>query len=243
MMRNWSFLWLVVASFVFVNVAMAQNDRQYVRKGNRLFKKGDYSNALLEYQKALSVNENNTQAIYNMGCAALQMGNDSLAVKQFETAGRAETNKIRKAQAFHNIGVVMQAHQQYDQAIEAYKEALRNNPTDNETRYNLVLCKRQQKQNQQDQQNQQNQQNQDKNDKNKDQNQNKNQDKKQDKDQDKNQDQDKQDKNQYKQEQQQMSPENAQRLLDAAVQEEKRTQERLQKAMQQPRRKMLQKNW
>lgn len=239
MMRHLSFLWLVVASFVFANVAMAQNDRQYVRKGNRLFKKGDYSNALLEYQKALSVNENNTQAIYNMGCTALQMGNDSLAVKQFETAGRAETNKIRKSQAFHNIGVVMQAHQQYDQAIEAYKEALRNNPTDNETRYNLVLCKRQQKQNQQDQQNQQNQ---DKNDKNKDQNQNKNQDKKQDKDQDKNQDKDKQDKNQDKQEQQ-MSPENAQRLLDAAVQEEKRTQERLQKAMQQPRRKMLQKNW
>ena len=240
MMRLLRYFVLMAAWLVVASGALAQSERQYVRKGNRLFRKGDYNNAFLEYQKALSANENYTPAIYNLGCAALMMGNDSLAVKQFETAGRAEDNKIRKAQAFHNIGVVMQSHQQYDQAIEAYKEALRNNPADNEPRYNFVLCKRQQKQNQQDQQNQQNQQNQDNKDKDKDKKDQKdqNKDQKQNKDQ---QDQDQQD--QKKQDQQQMSPENAQRLFDAAVQEEKRTQEKLQKAMQQPRRRMLQKNW
>lgn len=221
--------WMALAVSV-----QAQTDRQHVRRGNQLFRKGDYAKAALEYQKALSVNEGNTQAIYNLGVTALQQGNDSLAVKQFETAGKMEPNKFRKAQAYHNIGVVMQAHRQYGQAIEAYKEALRNNPADDETRYNLVLCKRQQKQDQQDQQNQQNQQNQDK-DKNKDQNkdQNKNKDK---------QDQDKQEKDPQPQ-QQQMSQENAERLLDAAIQEEKRTQDKLQKAMQLPQRKSLQKNW
>ena len=147
-----------------------------------------------------------------------------------------EQNKLRKAQAFHNIGVVMQTHRQYGEAIEAYKEALRNNPTDNETRYNLVLCKKQQQQEQQDQ-NKQNS-NQDKK-----QNPNKDKNKDQNKDQDQNKDnQDKQDREPQPQ-QQQMSQENAERLLDAAIQEEKRTQDKLQKAMQQPRRKSLQKNW
>jgi len=226
----------VAAFAAFATQAMAQTDRQFIRKGNRLFRKGDYSNALLQYQKALSANENNTTAIYNLGCAALMSGNDSLAVKQFETAGKAETNKLRRAQAYHNIGVVMQSHQQYDQAIEAYKEALRNNPNDNETRYNLVLCKRQQKQNQQDQQQQQNQQDQQNKDKDQ-------KDQKKDQKQDQKQDQQDQQQQDQQQNEQQMSPENAQRLLDAAVQEEKRTQEKLQKALQQPRRRMLQKNW
>ena len=220
--------WMVLAVSVH-----AQTDRQHVRRGNQLFRKGDFANAALEYQKALSANEGNTHAIYNLGVTALQQGNDSLAVEQFKMAGKMEPNKFRKAQAFHNIGCVMQAHRQYGEAIEAYKEALRNNPADDETRYNLVLCKRQQKQDQQDQQNQQNK-NQDQ-DKDKNQNQDKNQNK------DK-QDQDKQEKNQQPQ-QQQMSQENAERLIDAAIQEEKRTQDKLQKATQLPRRKSLQKNW
>ena len=250
MLTQWKHILCIALALMFCGQVSAQTDRQHVRKGNMLFRKGDFSNAALEYQKALSKNENNTQAIYNLGCAALQMGNDSLAVEQFKAAGKAEPNKIRRAMSFHNIGVVFQAHQQYGEAIEAYKEALRNNPADNETRYNLVLCKRQQQQDQQDQ-NQNNNQNQDNNqdknknnDKNKDNKdqkdkQNQNQDK-QDQNQDKDQDQDQK---QQKQPRQQMSQENAERLLDAAVQEEKRTQDKLKKAMQQPRKRMLQKNW
>ena len=66
--------------------------------------------------------------------------------------------------AFHNMGVVCQQHKMYGEAIEAYKSALRLNPKDDATRYNLELCKRQQK-NQQNQKNQ-NQQDKDKKDKN-----------------------------------------------------------------------------
>ena len=237
---------LIVLAWIIVtaNVA-AQTDRQYVREGNRLFRKGAYNDAELKYQKALSVNENNVQAIYNLGCAALQQGNDSVAVSQFEKAGRMENNKIRKAMAYHNIGVVMQTNQQYDKAIEAYKEALRNNPSDMETRYNLELCRRQIKQDKQDQNNNGggSGDNKDKDDKKDDKQQNKdNKDQNQDKQNQDKQDQDKQ-QQQDQQQNQKMSKENAQRLLDAAVQEEKRTQDKLQKALQQPRRKVLQKNW
>ena len=45
--------------------------------------------------------------------------------------------------AYHNMGVICQKHQMFSEAIEAYKESLRNNPSDNETRYNLELCRRQ----------------------------------------------------------------------------------------------------
>ncbi|MBO4849352.1 MAG: tetratricopeptide repeat protein [Prevotella sp.] len=224
-----------LAAILLATNAMAQDDRQFVRNGNKYFKRGDYKKAELEYRKALSVNENNTQALYNRGCALMQDSPDS-ALACFNQAGKMETNKIRKAWAYHNIGVIYHANQQYDQAVEAYKEALRNNPKDDQTRYNLELAKRQQKEQngggQSKDQNQQDQ-NKDKKDQNKDDQKDKNEQKK---------DQ-QQDQQQKQQQQQQISDDNAERLLDAAIQEEKRTQDKLNKAMQQPRRRILQKNW
>ena len=242
-MTRYMKFFLILFGLLFANNIFAQTDRQHIRLGNKYFRSGAYEKADLEYQKAMSINENNTQAIYNHGCAAMQLGQDYIAVVQFQKAGQAETNKIRKAMAYHNIGVLFHNHQDYANAIEAYKEALRNNPHDDETRYNLELAKRQLKQNQD--QNNQNQ-NQDKNggqDNNKDKDKNKDNKKE---DQNKNQEQkENQDKNKDKlqPQEQQISDDNAERLLDAAVQEEKRTKERLDKAMQQPRRKILQKNW
>lgn len=267
---NWFKGMCIVLLTLIPSLAWADSDRQYVRSGNKYYRAEQYDKAELEYKKALSANDQNTQAMYNLGCAMMMQQQDSLAIEQFKMSGEAETNKIRKAMSYHNIGVIFQMHQEYAKAIEFYKEALRNNPHDHETRYNLALCQQllknqpQQNQNQdkqdQDKQNQdKDKQNQDKQDQDK-QNQDKqNQDKQnQDKDKDK-QDQDKDQQNQDQQNQdnqdkkdkqsqgqqggQQMSRENAEQLLNAAVQEEKNTQQRLQKAMQQPQRRGLQKNW
>ncbi|MBR4389093.1 MAG: tetratricopeptide repeat protein [Prevotella sp.] len=266
---------LFVIALAFIPVfSWADNDRQYVRSGNKYYRAEQYDKAELEYKKALSANEQNTQAMYNLGCAMMMQQQDSMAIEQFKMSGAAENNKVRKAMSYHNIGVIFQMHQEYDKAIEFYKEALRNNPRDHETRYNLALCqqllKNQPKQNKnKDNQNQdKDKQNQDKDKQNQDKDK-QNQDKdKQDQDKDKqnqdkqNQDKDKQnqdkqnqDKDQQNQdkqdqkqqgqqgEQKQMSRENAEQLLNAAVQDEKNTQQRLQKAMQQPQRRGLQKNW
>ena len=210
--------------------AGAQTDRQLVRQGNRQFRKGNAADAEVSYRKAVEKQPRNAQANFNLGNALMAQRKDSLAVTQFEKAAKLETNPLRRAQAYHNIGVMCQQHQMFGEAIEAYKEALRNNPADDQTRYNLELCKRQQKQQQQNQ-NQQNQQNKD----NKDQ-----------KDKD-NKDQQQQQKDQQKQDQQkqdqQMSKENAEQLLNAAMQEEKQTQERMKKAQQKAQRRSLEKNW
>jgi Ca-activated chloride channel family protein len=208
--------------------AQAQSDRQYVRQGNKQFRLGNYAEAEVRYRKAVEKNERNPQANYNLGNALLAQRKDSSSVSQLEMAAKLETAPIRKAQAYHNIGVICQNKKMFGEAIEAYKEALRLNPADDETRYNLALCKRQQKQQQQDQQQQQQNQNQQKQE----------QDKK-----DQQQQQQKQDQQQQKQQQQpQMSKENAEQMLNAAIQEEKQTQERMKK-MQQPQRRSLEKNW
>ena len=217
-------------SHLLISHAVAQTtDRQYIREGNKQFRKGDYANAEVSYRKALEKNDRNPQAIYNLGNALLGQQKDSAAVAQFEKAVKAETNPLRKSKAYHNMGVVCQQKKMFAEAIEQYKQALRLNPSDDETRYNLELCKRQLK-NQDNNNSNNDQQNQD---------QNKQDDKKQDQQQEQQQEQEK------KQEEQQpkMSKENAEQLLNAAMQQEKQTQERMKKAQHQPQRRNLQKNW
>ena len=214
-------------SHFLISQVVAQTDRQYIRQGNKQYRASDFPNAEVSYRKALEKNDRNPQALYNLGNALLFQNKDSAAVAEFEKAAKAETNELRKSKAYHNMGVVCQRHQMFGEAIEAYKQSLRLNPHDDETRYNLELCKRQQKQQQQNQQNQQNK------DKQKQDQQKQEQQKQQ---------QDKQKQEQQKQEPK-MSKENAEQLLNAAMQQEKQTQERMKKAQQRPQRRSIEKNW
>ena len=120
----------------------AQTDRQLIRKGNREFQKKNYVNAEIEFRKAIAFNPTNPQALYNLGTALLMQKKDSVAIKMLQKACKVEKNEVRKAQCFHNIGYICQSHQMYVEAIQAYKEALQYNPNDDETRYNLALCKK-----------------------------------------------------------------------------------------------------
>ncbi len=210
--------------------AMAQADRQHIRQGNRLYRQQKYDKAEVDYRKAADINQKNPQAMYNLGCALMQQQKDSAAIVQFENAAKMETSKLRKSKSYHNIGVICQGHQMFSEAIDAYKESLRNNPKDDETRYNLALCQRQLKNQQQ---------NQDKNQQNKD---NKDQQQNQDK-QDQKQNQDNKQDNKDQQQKEQMSKENAEQLLQAAMQEEKNTQQKMKQQQQQPKNRRLQRNW
>lgn len=226
------YILLILLVFASVTQMQAQADRQFIRNGNKLYRQQNYARAETEYRKALSKNARNTQAMYNLGCALMMQQKDSAAIVQLQNAGRSEQSPRRKAMAYHNIGVICQGHQMYGEAIEAYKESLRNNPSDNETRYNLALCQRlQKKQKQNGGKN---------NQKNKNKKDNKNQQNKQ-----KNNNQNKQDQNnqQKQQPKDQMSKDNAQQLLNYAIQQEKATQERLKRNEQQPQRRRLQQNW
>ena len=231
-MRYLKYIFLCMMMVIGGLNMMAQSDRNLIRSGNRLFREQNYAKAEVEYRKAISKNPNNAQAVYNLGNALMAQQKDSAAIEQFTKAGKMETSPVRRAKSYHNIGTICQKTRLYSEAIGAYQEALRDNPNDNETRYNLALCKRLLKN-----QPQQNKQNKNNNDKNKDNKKDENKDK------NKNKDKDKDKQNQQKQPKEQMSKDNAEQLLNAAMQEEKATQQRLKKAMQQPKNRRLQKNW
>ncbi len=235
---------IVTVAMLLVGTAQvgAQTDRNLIRQGNRAFKSQKWAVAETQYRKAISKNQKNPQAIYNLGCALMAQQKDSMAIQQFTNAAQLETNRLRRAASYHNMGVIMQNHREYAQAIEYYKMALRCNPQDNETRYNLALCKKLLKNNPQNKDKNKDKnkkdQNKDKNKDNKDKNDDKNN--KNDKNKNKN---NKNNQNQNQPNQDKMSRENAEQLLNAAVQQEQATKRKLQKAMSQPRRKAYDKNW
>ena len=218
--------YILVIMLAVCAAVSAQNDRQLIREGNRLYRQKQYAQAEVLYRKAIAKKADNPQAVYNLGCALMMQQKDSAAIVQYENATKLEKNKLRQSKSWHNIGVMCQSHKMYGEAIRAYEQSLRLNPSDDETRYNLALCKQLNKNNPQQDKNQQDKKNEEKED-------------------DKGQQQKKDKKDQQKEEQpkEQMSKDNAERLLDAAVQNEKATQQRLKKALQQPRKKQLQKNW
>ncbi|MBR2242538.1 MAG: tetratricopeptide repeat protein [Prevotella sp.] len=218
--------YILVIMLAVCAAVSAQNDRQLIREGNRLYRQKQYAQAEVLYRKAIAKKADNPQAVYNLGCALMMQQKDSAAIVQYENATKLEKNKLRQSKSWHNIGVMCQSHKMYGEAVRAYEQSLRLNPSDDETRYNLALCKQLNKNNPQQDKNQQDKKNEEKED-------------------DKGQQQKKDKKDQQKEEQpkEQMSKDNAERLLDAAVQNEKATQQRLKKALQQPRKKQLQKNW
>ena len=224
--------------------AFAQKaERDYIRKGNRFFNDSVFVDAEVNYRKALEANPKSTVSMYNLGNTLSKQQKFKEAMEQYVAAGKIEKDKMKLAHIYHNMGVLFQAGKDYGQAVEAYKMSLRNNPKDDETRYNLALAQKLLKDQQQNQQNQ-------------DQNQDQNEDKKEDQDkqdqqqqnQDQQQQQDdkKQDKTQEQQPQQQeqMSKDNAQQMLDAFLQDEKDTQEKVKKAQaQQQQRRRTDKEW
>ena len=223
------------------SVLWGQNtDRDYLRSGNRLYRDSAYSKAEVDYRKAIELNGRSPQAYFNLGNALLRQQKPKEAMQAYEQAVKVETNKGRLASIYHNMGVILQSQKQFGPAIECYKNALRRNPSDDKTRYNLVLCQHQLRNNpQQDQQGGKD--NKDGKDKNKEEDQDGKKEDPQKKDKKEEQKQEQQ--QQARQNEEDMSKENAEQLLNAVMQDEKETQERIRKAMAQPRRKKLEKQW
>ena len=235
---------LLLLLIVNSGLAFAQNDRTFIRQGNKLYRSQKWAQAETQYRKAISKNAKNTQALYNLGCALMMQQKDSMAMVLYQHAAQEETNVLRRSKSYHNMGVIMQNHREYAKAIECYKMALRCNPQDNETRYNLALCKKLLK-NQPQKNNKDNKNNKNKNNKNKNKNQNnKDKNNEQDKNNKKNNDKDKNKQNQNEERNQdKMSKDNAEQLLNAAIQQEKATKQKMQKALSQPKSRSYEKNW
>jgi tetratricopeptide (TPR) repeat protein len=207
-----------------ITVLKGQSDLKYIRQGNGKYQDGKYPESETFYRKALDKNRISDHASFNLGDALYKQKKYDDAGKSFlETTEKAYDN-IRKSNSLYNLGNSLLNNNKTEESINAYKNSLRLNPGNQQAKYNLAYAQdllRQQKQQQQQQQQQDN--NQDKNDREKD---NKDQQK------DNQQKQQDQQKDQQKQQQQQqgVSREDAQRLLDALANDEKKVQEKVKQA-------------
>lgn len=220
-------LLLIFMSFGVTSFAQ-KNERDYLRSGNKLYQDSLFVKAEVDYRKVLDVNPESTEALYNLGSALMMQQKGKEAMEQLDAASKVEKNKMKLSKIYHNMGVLLQSSKQYPLCIEAYKKALRNNPNDDETRYNLALAQKLLKDQQQNNNQQQNQDNKDQNkedDKKDEQNKDKQQQEQNKKDQ-------KDQQQQNEQQKDQMSKENAQQLLNAVMQDEKEVQDKVKKQLQ-----------
>ncbi len=228
-------LFITIISLCVTALLFAQQESSDVRRGNIQYNDSNYTEAEINYRRALDKNDQSFEAHYNLGDALFRQEKFPEAVEQYAKAEQLlkSDDKKRKDQianrlaaTYHNMGNALYAQQQYDKAVAAYQESLRRNPKDHDTRYNLVKAMQQlQKQQNQDQnQQQQNEQQQQQNEQ-----------------QQQEQQQQQQQQNQQQPNEQQMDKETAEQILQALEQDEQETQEKLQR--QQGKKRRVEKEW
>jgi tetratricopeptide (TPR) repeat protein len=239
-------------------------ERHDMRRGNKLYKKSEFDKAEIAYRHGFDKDSTAFGSRFNLAGSLYKQDKTEEAEKLFQSLVEADESKAQKARLFHNLGNSQLQQKKYDESIKAYKQSLRLNPADDETRANLayaqaMLQKQQQEQQQnqdnqdqnkdqnKDQQNQDNQQNKDQNKDQKDkQDQNKDNQQDQQNQQNKQDQQEQQDKQDKQNEQQQptISPQDAQRMLEAVQADEKNTQDKVSKEKAKAlKRQRIEKNW
>ena len=228
---------IITISLISFSV-FGQTERKYIRSGNKLYDEKKYSDAELSYRKALDKKANSFESSFNIGNSLYKEGKFPEAANQFSNLTDATNDKDKLAKVYHNLGNSYVKSQKLQEGIDSYKKSLIQNPSDKDTKFNLAyvqrLLKQQQEQKEKDKQDKK----EDPKDKKKEDKDNKDQQKKQ--DQQKQKDQQKQD--QQKQEKK-ISPEDAQRMLDAVQNDEKKLQKKLEEQKASGEKVKVLKNW
>lgn len=226
---------IVLFSLMLMMIPMllaAQDEREYIRKGNRLYEKSEFSGGEAMYRRAQNQENSTANAGFNLGDALYKQGKYSEAAGEFDRAAADYEDTTRRAESFYNLGNAMVKDKKYKESIEAYINSLKLKPDNMEAKYNLAYAQDQLKkqEEQEKQQQQQKDQNKDKSDEN--------QDKKKEQPQEQPQEQDK-----PEQQQGTMSREDAKRLLEALSAAEKKTQEKVRQEKAKGAKTRVIKNW
>lgn len=205
--------------------------------GNIEFEKKDLELAEYKFRKAKAIDSFNYNAPYNLGNSLYKNKLSVDAELMYKKALRIDVSKENKHKGFHNLGNTYMQKEDYQNAVNAFRSALLNNPDDEETRYNYVLAKELLKKQNQNKDNNKDQK--DQKDKNQDQKENEGENDKKDKDQ-KNKDGDK---NPQEPKKNQISPQQLKNLLEAMNKEEKKVQDKVNKKKFKGNPKSNKKDW
>ena len=220
-----------MALLTIANAQEQRKVRSLDRSGNEQYADSMYQEAEMSYRRALALNSSDSVARFNLATTLIRQQDpaklteaDSILtdlLKESEQNG----NRMMSARTLYQKGEVAMMGQKYDQAVSAFKESLKRNPNDNEARFNYVQAKRLLQEQQQQQQNQDQQQQQNQEQKKEDQ-------QKQQQQQQQPQEQQPQDQQQQQQQQQQMSADQQQSILEQNERDEKETQAKVMRRMQ-----------
>jgi len=139
-MKNKLFWIFVLGAFSF-HQAQEAKIINYIFEGNSEVEQQAFISAEKSYRKALSLAPKKTNALHNLGNTHFLAEQYDEASQRFFQTQKFASSKGDKHRAFHNIGNVFMKKKEYRKAVEAYKNALRNDPSDDETRYNYALAK------------------------------------------------------------------------------------------------------
>jgi tetratricopeptide (TPR) repeat protein len=227
---------LLLILLFFTIDALAQHPNSLVRKGNASYTDTLYSKAEQKYREALMKDQNSYAASFNLADAIYKQEKFSESTSLFKALSEKTQNKIEKSESFHNLGNSLMKEQKIDEAIEAYKNALRNNPKDIDTKHNLAYAQRMK--NQQQKQEEEKEEEQDKEEEKEEEEKEEEEEEKQEEEKEEkknNQEQNENSEEQSKEEPKkpqdpnEMTEDEAEQILDALQQQEKELQEDLQK--------------
>lgn len=144
-----TYILIFTISFTFAQQEETQKELEKLNKktnnlisdANDLASNDDFISAEMEYRKAISNKPTSVAGTYNLGHQYYKKGNFDEALYRNQQAAKHATDKLEKHRAFHNIGNILMQEKKCKEAAEAFKNALRNNPLDEETRYNFVIAK------------------------------------------------------------------------------------------------------
>jgi len=235
-LKNIAILLLLVLS----TSSFAQNKKSFLRDGNTLYADSSYNDAEMQYRKSLEKDQDYFNASFNLADAVYKQERYEESTALFNALIDNAPTENDLAKVYHNLGNSLVKEQKLDEAIEAYKNALRINPNDAETKHNLALSNKQKKeQEQQEEKKEENKE--EKKDQEKDkEGEDKQEQKEQNKEQEK---QDEEKENQPEEKKEEMSKEDAEKMLEAIQQEEKELQEELQKNKVKGKRVKVLKDW
>ena len=222
---------LFILSLLMSINSIAQNKKSFLRNGNELYADSSYNEAEIQYRKSLLEDQDYFNASFNLADAIYKQERYEESSALFDALKDDAPTETDLAKVFHNIGNSLVKEQKLDEAIEAYKSALRINPNDKDTRHNLALTTQQQEQ---ENKNENKEDKEDKEEDNKEQEKENKENKKQ---------QEEKQENKPEEKKEEMSKETAEKMLEAIQQQEKELQEELQKKKVKGKRVKVLKDW
>jgi tetratricopeptide (TPR) repeat protein len=117
--------------------AQSQEWKKSLMDARKCYKKGQFSEAVENYRKAISKAPKEIDLSEELAQAHYKSREFKSAEKEFEKSLNSSNNKKTTASKHYNIGNSRMKSRNYSGAVDAYKQALRLNPNDKKTKYNL----------------------------------------------------------------------------------------------------------